>query len=45
MAQKIKMADVVRLEDAIIEIGNIDEIKKFAKYVKGSRMKNFVLSF
>lgn len=43
-AQFIKLADQAKLEEAIIELGDICEIKKFAKMVKRSKLANFKLS-
>jgi hypothetical protein len=43
MAEKIKNANVDKLEQAILDSENSKEIKKFAKYVKKSKMKRFLL--
>lgn len=42
-AEKIKSANVEKIEQAVLESENVIEIKKFAKYVKKSKMKNFFL--
>jgi hypothetical protein len=43
MAEKIKGANIDKLEQAILDTHNIPEIKKFARYVKRSKMKNFLI--
>jgi len=43
LAFKVKNIDIDKLENAIIESGNIEELKKFAKYVKKSKMRGFLL--
>jgi len=42
-ADKIKLANVEKIEQAILDSDNSNEIKKFAKYVKKSKMKQFLL--
>ena len=42
-AEKIKLANVEKIEQAVLDTDNNEEIKKFAKYVRGSRMKQFLL--
>jgi len=42
-AEKIKQANVEKIEQAVLDNGNPIEIKKFAKYVKKSKMKQFLL--
>lgn len=42
-AEKIKLADVDKIEQAVLATENNVEIKKFAKYVRRSRMKPFLL--
>jgi len=42
-AEKIKLADVDKLEQAVLDLDNAEEIKKFAKYVKRSKMRRFLL--
>lgn len=42
-AEKIKLANVDKIEEAILNSNNLDEIKKFAKYVRKSKMKMFLL--
>jgi geranylgeranyl pyrophosphate synthase len=42
-AEKIKSADIEKIERAILDTDNVEEIKKFAKYVKRSKMKKFFL--
>jgi geranylgeranyl pyrophosphate synthase len=42
-AEKVKTADVDKIEQAVLDRDNSDEIKKFAKYVRRSRMKRFLL--
>lgn len=42
-AEKIKLAKVDKIEQAVLETNNTAEIKKFAKYVRRSRMKRFFL--
>jgi len=43
MAEKIKGANIDKLEQAVLETKNIDEAVKFAKSVKNSKMKRFFL--
>lgn len=43
MAEKIKLANVEKIEQAVLDLDNVNEIKKFAKYVKRSKMKRFIL--
>jgi len=42
-AEKVKNANVEKIERAVLASDNSEEIKKFAKYVKKSRMKQFLL--
>lgn len=42
-AEKIKLANVEKIEQAVLDSENNVEIKKFAKYVRRSRMKKFLL--
>jgi hypothetical protein len=42
-AERIKQADVDKIEQAVLDTNNTVEIKKFAKYVRRSRMKRFFL--
>jgi hypothetical protein len=42
-AEKIKKADVDKIEQAVLATDNGPEIKKFAKYVRKSKMKKFLL--
>lgn len=42
-AQKIKQANVEKIENAVIALGNDEELKKFARFVKKSKMHNFLL--
>jgi len=42
-AEKIKKANVEKLEQAVLATDNGPEIKKFAKYVRKSKMKQFLL--
>lgn len=42
-AEKIKLANIEKIEQAVLDSDNIVEIKKFAKYVKRSKMKRFFL--
>lgn len=42
-AEKIKLANIEKLEQAVLDSDNVNEIKKFAKYVKRSKMKKFFL--
>jgi len=44
-AEKIKLANVEKLEQAVLDTDNVNEIKKFAKYVRRSKMKKFFLVF
>jgi len=43
LADKIKKANVEKLEQALLETNNTEEIKRFAKCVKRSKMKRFFL--
>jgi hypothetical protein len=43
LAQKIKYVNVEKLEQAILDLEDISEISKFAKNVKQSKMKRFLL--
>jgi len=43
MAEKVKLANVDKLEQAVLDTENGPEIKKFAKYVRRSKMKKFLL--
>ena len=43
LAAKIKKANVEKLEQAILDLENTIEIKRFAKSVKKSKMKNFLV--
>ena len=42
-AEKIKRANVEKIEQVVLDSDNVNEIKKFAKYVKRSKMKRFFL--
>jgi hypothetical protein len=42
-ADKIKQANVDKLEQFVIDNGSPEQIKKFAKYVRRSKMKKFLL--
>ncbi len=42
-AEKIKKADVDKIEQAVLATDNGPEIQKFAKYVRKSKMKKFLL--
>lgn len=42
-AEKIKTADIEKIEQVILDSDNVSEIKKFAKYVKKSKMKKFFI--
>lgn len=42
-ADKIKQANIEKLEQAVLDSNNMEQIKKFAKYVKLSKMKRFFL--
>ena len=42
-AEKIKLADVEKIEQAVLDSENSEEIKKFSKYVRKSSMKKFLL--
>jgi geranylgeranyl pyrophosphate synthase len=42
-AEKIKSANVEKIEQAVLDREDSEEIKKFAKYVRRSRMKRFLL--
>jgi hypothetical protein len=43
LASKVKNIDIEKLENAIIESGNMEELKKFAKCVRKSKMRGFLL--
>lgn len=43
LADKIKIANVEKLEQAVLDSENTSEIKKFVKYVRRSKMKGFLL--
>lgn len=43
MAEKIKLANVEKIEQAILDTDNTNEIKRFASGVKKSKMKKFLL--
>lgn len=43
LAEKIKMSNIDKIEQAVLDSDNVNEIKKFAKYVKRSKMKKFFL--
>lgn len=45
LAQKNKLANVAKLEQAILDSGNAEEIKKFAKAVKKSKLNNLTILF
>lgn len=42
-ADKIKLANVEKLEQFVLDNGSQEQIKKFAKYVRRSKMKKFLL--
>jgi hypothetical protein len=42
-AEKIKLANVEKIEQAVLDSENNIEIQKFAKYVRKSKMKQFLL--
>jgi hypothetical protein len=42
-AEKIKLANLEKIEQAVLDSDDLNEIKKFAKYVKKSKMKKFFL--
>lgn len=42
-AEKIKLANIEKIEQVLLDSDNVNEIKKFAKYVKKSKMKRFFL--
>lgn len=42
-AEKFDFADVERLEQAVLDSGDTKEIKRFALYVKRSKMRNFII--
>lgn len=42
-AEKIKKANVEKIEQAVLATENETEIRKFARYVRRSRMKQFLL--
>ncbi len=42
-AEKIKGANIEKIEQAVLDSDNVKEIKRFAKYVKKSKMKRFVI--
>ena len=43
MAEKIKLSNLDKLEQAMLDLDNMQELKKFAKYVKRSRFKRFLI--
>jgi hypothetical protein len=43
LAEKIKAVNIEKIEQAVLDSDNVNEIKKFAKYVKRSKMKRFFL--
>jgi hypothetical protein len=45
MAKKIKLANVKKLEQAVLDFGNVKEIKKFARAVKNTKMRDLALLF
>jgi hypothetical protein len=42
-AEKIKLANVDKIERAVLDTENSSEIKKFAKYVRRSKMRKFLI--
>ena len=44
-AEKIPSANVEKLEQAILDMDDVEQVKKFATYVKRSKMRNFVVMF
>jgi hypothetical protein len=42
-AENIDGADVEKIEQAVLDSGNTEEIEKFAKYVKASKMRKFLV--
>ena len=42
-AEKIKLSNLEKIEKAVLDTDNVDEIKTFAKYVKRSSMRKFFL--
>ena len=42
-SEKIKKANVDKIEQAVLATDNGPEIKKFAQYVRKSKMKQFLL--
>lgn len=45
LAQKVRLANVFKLEQAVIETANVKEIKKFARVVKKSKMRHLSALF
>lgn len=43
-AENNKFANIDKIENVILETNNINEIKKFAKYVKKAKLANFLIS-
>lgn len=43
LASRIKLCNISKIEQALLNIGNMVELKKFAKVVKKSKMRNFLL--
>ena len=43
LAEKIKLCNIEKIEQAVLDTDNIKEIKKFATYVKRSKMRKFFL--
>ena len=42
-AEKIKHANIEKIEQVVLDSDNLIEIKKFAKYVRRSKMKKFLV--
>jgi len=42
-AEEIEASNIEKIEQAVLDSDNVNEIKKFAKYVRRSRMKRFFL--
>ena len=45
LAEKIKGTNLEKLEQAVLDLEDAEQIKKFAGYVKKSKMKNFSIMF
>ena len=45
MAQHIKLANIPKLEQFVLESGNVKEIRRFAKAVKDSKSRHFAILF